>query len=274
MLPALLSLTFAAATLAYAVALALFYSHVARSEAPHRDPAPDRAAHLLALAVFLHAAYVTLSSLVAHTCPVRSAHFMFSLLSVFASVVFLLLRKRQPIDAAGILVAPIGLLFLLGTFVLGVPEPATNPTALFVAAHVLSNMLGLGLFLLAGILSALYIVHERRLKTKQHLVGRTVLPPLDTLDRMSHRLLLAGFPLLTLGVLTGAAWAHHLERGDTEFWVRALFSYATWATFLAVLLLRALAGWRGRRAALGTLLGLVLALVVIAAYALKSGGVG
>jgi len=45
-----------------------------------------------------------------------------------------------------------------------------------------------------------------------------------------------------------------------------VFGYATWLLTGAVLLLRAAAGWRGRRAAYGTIAGLVFAMAVIAVY--------
>jgi ABC-type transport system involved in cytochrome c biogenesis permease subunit len=42
-----------------------------------------------------------------------------------------------------------------------------------------------------------------------------------------------------------------------------------WALFAAVLLLRAVAGWRGRRAALGTMLGFLVACAVLFGYVLR-----
>ena len=77
---------------------------------------------------------------------------------------------------------PLGLAFLLGTFFLGKPEPAARLSPVFITFHVLANLLGIALFLLAGGAAALYLVQERRLKEKRKTARMGNLPPLDTLD--------------------------------------------------------------------------------------------
>ena len=95
------------------------------------------------------------------------------------------------------------------------------------------------------------------------------LPPLDTLDRAEHRFLLAGFPLLTLGVVTGTYWAHKLELGSPDEVLRTVLGYTTWLLIGGVLLLRAAAGWRGRRSAYGTILGMLCAAAVMVIYLVR-----
>ena len=51
---------------------------------------------------------------------------------------------------------------------------------------------------------------------------------------------------------------------------RAALSYASWVLIGGVLLLRAAAGWRGRRAAFGTILGFGLTLLVLVVYLVRS----
>jgi ABC-type uncharacterized transport system permease subunit len=117
--------------------------------------------------------------------------------------------------------------------------------------------------------AALYLVQERRLKEKKRPAGRGVLPPLDTLDTAEHRFLLAGFPLLTLGIVTGTYFAHKLESGGVDDILRTIFGYATWLLIGGVLLLRAAAGWRGRRSAYGTIAGLCCATAVLVGYLVR-----
>jgi ABC-type uncharacterized transport system permease subunit len=92
------------------------------------------------------------------------------------------------------------------------------------------------------------------------------LPPLDALDRAEHRFLLGGFPLLTIGIITGTLWARRVEMGASADVLRAAFGYVTWLVIASVLFLRAAAGWRGRRAAYGTIAGFGLAVVVLVLY--------
>jgi ABC-type uncharacterized transport system permease subunit len=80
----------------------------------------------------------------------------------------------------------------------------------------------------------------------------------------------AGFPLLTVGILTGTIWAREIQAGGAGAVARAALSYAAWSLIGGVLLLRASAGWRGRRAAVGTILGFGLTMLVLALYLLRS----
>jgi ABC-type uncharacterized transport system permease subunit len=112
------------------------------------------------------------------------------------------------------------------------------------------------------------LVQERRLKTKR-LTKIGSLPPLDTLDRAVHRFLVLGFPLLTVGVVSGTFWAYQLESGSFDEVMRIVLGYTTWLLIGSVLLLRTAAGWRGKRSAYGTLLGLGFAMSVLVAYMFK-----
>jgi ABC-type uncharacterized transport system permease subunit len=75
--------------------------------------------------------------------------------------------------------------------------------------------------------------------------------------------------LLTIGIITGTWWARQLERGSPDEVMRIVFGYATWLLIAGVLLLRAAAGWRGRRAAYGTLAGFACATAVLMVYLLR-----
>jgi ABC-type uncharacterized transport system permease subunit len=274
-------LTFVAALALYAAASVLFFVEIAPHKGPPKPvaggglkPEPPSAAariapKLLGAGAVGHAVYVSIASMVVHVCPVHSVHFTLSLLSILAIGLYLGFRARLRIHALGLLVSPLGLAFLLGTFFLGTPGPEPKLPPVFIAAHVLANLLGVALFLLAGGAAGLYLVAERRLKQKRPVKGRANLPALDTLDRAVHRFLVLGFPLLTLGVVTGTIWAKRLEMGAPGEVLRIVLGYATWLLIAMVLLLRVAAGWRGRRAAYGTIAGLGCALAVLAMYLVR-----
>jgi len=277
MTQALSAVTFGLALLFYGTASALFYLEIARLRGvgivdPEGEKRADLAPRLLAFGAIGHAGYVVLASLVAHVCPVHSVHFVLSIASLFSIAAYLTLRRRFRIQALGLLVAPLGLAFLLGTFFLGKPMPEPRLSPVFITLHVLANLLGVALFLLAGGAAVLYLVQERRIKAKKLPPGRSILPPLDTLDRAVHRFLVAGFPLLTLGIVSGTYWAQKLETGSPDEVMRTIFGYATWLLIAGVLLLRAAAGWRGRRAAYGTIAGLACATAVLVIYLVRPAG--
>lgn len=274
--------TFFVAVLLYGAASVLFFLDVARKNlrvVPETTPRPTVrhdssevhrwAPRLLGTAALSHLAYVTCASLVARVCPVNSVHFSLSFAAILAVAVYLPARRRVHIDAVGVLLAPFGLATVLGTFFLGQPAHANSLGAPFLAFHVMTNLIGAALFLLAGGSSSLYLVQERRIKHKHPQTRIRHLPPLEVLDEAGHRFLVAGFPLLTLGILTGTIWARRLESGTVDEILRSVLGYATWFVFASVLLLRAAAGFRGRRAAYGTITGLLCVAAVLVIYLLR-----
>ncbi len=161
----------------------------------------------------MHAVHVTFASFVAKVCPIHSVHFMLSVAALLAVAIYLPARRRFRVEALGLLVAPLGLVFVMGTFLLGRPEPEPRASPMFIALHVLSNLLGVALFLLAGGAAILYLVQDNRLKTKRHPIAKAF-GALETLDLAVHRFLIAAFPMVTLGIVTGTYWARKLETGS------------------------------------------------------------
>jgi ABC-type uncharacterized transport system permease subunit len=236
------------------------------------DSGRARAAIMLGLGGASHSVYVVVASFIARVCPVHSVHFILSMASLVATAVYLAARIRFKIHALGLIVAPLGLVVTLGTFFLGAAGgPEERLPASFIGFHVFANLVGEALFLLACGAAVMYLVQEKRLKNKKGLLhgSNTGLPPLDSLDKAVHRFLIAGFPLLTLGVATGTVWAQKLESGSPDEILRAVFGYATWLLIAGVLLLRVVAGWRGRRAAYGTVAGFACAVVVLLVYVFR-----
>ena len=89
------------------------------------------------------------------------------------------------------------------------------------------------------------------------------------LDTLGLRSVLVGFPLLTVGVVTGTIWAVQLHHGGFGLSAAQGFGLLSWLLFAGVLLLRVAAGWRGRKAAIGTVLGFLSTMVVLVGYMLR-----
>jgi ABC-type uncharacterized transport system permease subunit len=227
------------------------------------------APRLIAIGVPLHAAQICLWSLVLKVCPVQGIHFALSVNAMLVALAYVLARLRLRIDMVGAFVAPQALAFLLASRFVGPVDGNPRLRSALLPFHIVANLLGIALFTLAFAAAVAYLLQERRLKTKK-LDGVDRLPPIDALDRAEHRFLIAGFPLLTIGILTGTLWAREIEAGGAGEIARAVLSYASWALIGAVLLLRTAAGWRGRRAAYGTILGFGLTVLVMLLYLVRS----
>ena len=123
---------------------------------------------------------------------------------------------------------------------------------------------GLGGFALAFAVGCAYLFVRHRLK-KKRLTRIIRFPSLELLDRIQFRATLSGFVFLTLGIGAGGAWAAaSLER--TWTWdPKVFFTLVIWAWYGLALQLRLVRGWRGRWAALFSIVGfcgVVFSLVV------------
>lgn len=250
----------------YVVASVLFLRFLVRGKGDVGTVGP----RLIAVGAALHAAHICIASLVLRVCPVDGIHFPMSVASMLMCVAYVLARTRFRVEVAGAFVAPLALTSLLAwRFVGGGAEPGEGVKSLILPFHVTLNLFGIALFGLAFSAAALYLVQERLVKQKRIDGVSRRLPPLDALDRAEHRFLLAGFPLLTIGIITGTVWARRVEMGATADVLRAAFGYVTWLVIAGVLFLRAAAGWRGRRAAYGTIAGFGFAVLVLILYLVR-----
>jgi cytochrome c-type biogenesis protein CcsB len=139
--------------------------------------------------------------------------------------------------------------------------------------HVVAAILATGIFSLAGIVSALYLVKARvgeRSRVPVPSGGGSDLadepaasgilarvPSLEALDRLSYRLHAFAFPVWTFAVLiAGPIWAHYAWSRYWGWDAKEVWAFITWVVYAAYLHARATAGWKGRNAAIVALVGL------------------
>jgi ABC-type uncharacterized transport system permease subunit len=264
---------FAVTAAAYLAACVIFILYLAGAKVAG---AYVWAPRLVGLGAALHAGHIVISSLVLNVCPIKGMHFAMSVISMLACLGYSLARTRakSSFDVVGVFVAPVALTFLLASRFVNAREPSSAMKGAILPVHVLVNLVGEALFLLAFAAAVTYLVQESQLKKKKLTGVFLRLPPLDALERAEHAFLLLGFPLLTVGILTGTLWSYRVEAGSSADLWRAIFGWATWALFAAVLLLRRAAGWRGRKAAYGTIAGFGFAVIVLVMYLVRALGLG
>lgn len=262
----LANVAFSLGVIAYSVASTLYFLELLRAQSEVRA---GLASNVLAAGVACHAVHIIAASLLTHICPVASIHFALSAAALVAASSFLILRKTRGVDALGVFVGPLALTFLLAAQFVGEAQPAVEISRVLLMLHVTANLIGLGFVLLAGGTSILYLLAERRLKQKKlgQLKGR--LPSLDVLDRLSHRVLLIGFPLLTFGVVSGALFFNQLGMLSGLSFLRAILGYVTWVLVAGVLISRTFFDLRGRKTAYGTLCSAATLSLLIVFYLLR-----
>jgi len=171
---------------------------------------------------------------------------------------YLLVQVRYRLTPLGSFIAPLAFLMTLAAFTF--QEREALPEGLrtyWLPIHVAFAFLGNAVFALAFGVSLMYLVQEYQLKNKKMTFFHKRFPSLETLDRLNSRFLLWGFPLMTLGILTGSLWAG-ARWGDYWTWEsRQISSALTWLLYGGLLQGRIAAGLRGKKAAVLTILGFV-----------------
>jgi len=72
----------------------------------------------------------------------------------------------------------------------------------------------------------------------------------DTLDDLSYRTLVLGFPLLTIGIISGAVWANEAWGSYWSWDPKETWALITWLVYSFYLHTRLNKGWRGKTSAL------------------------
>ncbi len=257
-------LAFKVATVFYAVVALLGIAQLVRPGFIHH-----RALVIcLAVATCFHFSALVQRGMILSGFPVGTFHDGLSLFAFVASVIAIGIGWRgsvpQLVPMAAILVA---ILMMIANST--EPAAAQIPESLrsrWLPIHIATSFLGYALFMVAGLVSVVYLVQERRLKAKKARVQlglgpKSGLPSLEALDRLSLRLIEFGFPLLTLGLITGSLYGEDVWRSFLAWDPRIVSSLFVWVLYALLLNLRLTIGWRGRRLALLTVLGVVATLV-------------
>ncbi|MDA8412272.1 MAG: c-type cytochrome biogenesis protein CcsB [Desulfobacteraceae bacterium] len=123
--------------------------------------------------------------------------------------------------------------------------------------HVITCFLGYAAFAVACGISIMYLIRENHEKLKdasdQSIVA--TFPGSKILDDLNYKSIMVGFPLLTLGIVTGAAWANYAWGTYWSWDPKETWSLIVWFIYAAFLHARITRGWAGRRAAWLSIIG-------------------
>jgi len=165
--------------------------------------------------------------------------------------VFLGISTKRDVRWFGVFLIPAVLLTLGMAVTVLYTEAAQLVPALdsyWLVIHVSAAIVSGGAFLVAGLLSALFLVRERA-DQRESTGWASKLPSAQRLDTMAYRTIAFIMPVWTFAVVAGAIWA---EAAWGRYWgwdPKETWALITWLVFAGYLHARSTAGWRGRRAA-------------------------
>ncbi len=217
---------------------------------------------LLVGAVF-HLAAIVMRSVQIGQLAVTTGQETLSLFAWVFVVTYLILQVRLRLRILGSFVSPLAVIFMLASSLL--PAQIAPKSELFksgwVVFHVSCLFLANALFALAFSVGIMYLLQERQIKRKHFGYLYLRLPSLETLDTVSYYCLVAGFPLMTVGLVTGFAYAAIVWHSPWNWDPKEIFSLVTWVIYAVLVHERLTVGWRGRRAAWLAIIGFSAVLI-------------
>jgi cytochrome c-type biogenesis protein CcsB len=229
---------------------------------------------LSALGAAAHLVAVVARGLAVHRAPWGNMYEFVTALTCVATLFFLyvLIRYRAwslGVFVMGAVVLALGLAETVIYTAAGPLVPALQ--SYWLSIHVTAMTLATGIFFVAAVLGAMYLIAERyraRGAGKggagngnagkggaagqgsggggNGLIAR--IPSAEQLDKLTYRTVIFGFPVWTFGVIAGAIWA---DQAWGRYWgwdPVETWAFITWVLYACYLHARATAGWRGRRA--------------------------
>lgn len=140
--------------------------------------------------------------------------------------------------------------------------------------HVTVMITSYGALIVGSLFSIAYLVIDTMLKNRPETLSSRVVsssPELSTssepgffttnliltLDNLSYRIIGLGFPLLTIGILSGAVWANEAWGSYWSWDPKETWALLTWLVFAIYLHTRITRGWEGRKSAIMASLGFI-----------------
>jgi len=121
-------------------------------------------------------------------------------------------------------------------------------------AHVITCFFGYAAFGLSLALSIMYLIKRLENDPSTNIFLKLIPRP-DILDELNYQMVVIGFLMLTLGIITGAVWAHSAWGSYWTWDPKETWSLITWLIYASVIHSRMVRGWRGKRISVLCIIG-------------------
>ena len=84
-----------------------------------------------------------------------------------------------------------------------------------------------------------------------------LIPNTAIIDELSYQMVVIGFLMLTLGIITGSVWANSAWGSYWSWDPKETWSLITWLVYAALLHSRLMRGWKGKKLAILSIIGFI-----------------
>ena len=256
------SLLFNVTTFAYLISMVLFFAFLAsRSKAIGTGGSLAAYAGFIAQTIAIGLRWKESYDLGHGHAPLSNLYESVVLFSWTIILIFGILDMKYKYRIIGAFVIPFALLGMawaqLG-LASGIEPLVPALQSNWLLYHVITCFLGYACFAVACGISIMYLIKIKSESADSNSAAGGVVsmfPSARILDDMNYRAIMIGFPLLTLGIITGAAWANYAWGTYWSWDPKETWSLIVWFVYAAFLHARITRGWVGKRAAWLSIIG-------------------
>ena len=121
-------------------------------------------------------------------------------------------------------------------------------------SHVITCFFGYAAFALSFGVSIMYLLKRLDSEDKNNLFLKLI-PSTTILDDLNYQMIVIGFLMLTLGIITGSVWAHSAWGTYWSWDPKETWSLITWLVYASVIHTRLVKGWTGKKIAILSIAG-------------------
>ncbi len=187
----------------------------------------------------------------------------FALVIVF---IYLIIEYRYGLRSIGAFVTPVASIILAMTTLSDTFSDEIQPLvpalqSNWLTYHVITCFFGYAAFAISCAVSVMFLlrIYGDAEPRNSSWIAR-LLPESEKLEDMNYKAIAIGFPMLTLGIITGAAWANYAWGSYWSWDPKETWSLITWFVYATFLHARVVRGWKGKRAAVLSIIGFIAVL--------------
>ncbi|MET0094233.1 MAG: cytochrome c biogenesis protein CcsA [Sedimenticola sp.] len=179
-----------------------------------------------------------------------------SLIAWTALLLLLFSSLSKPVENLGIVLLPIAAITIIMQLHFPAKHFLSADAAWGLQVHVLISLLAYSLLALASIQAVLLAIQDHHLRHRHPGGFIRSLPPLQTMEVLLFEMIILGFVLLTVALISGFAFLDDMFAQRLVH--KTILSITAWLVFGTLLWGRFRFGWRGQKALIWTLVGFVV----------------
>ena len=214
----------------------------------------------VALGLISHTISIGIHSAITGHGPYTTSYEIAMFLAWFIVVIYFLTEWKYKIKDLGSFVIPLVFLVMLVSVFLSkdaglVPE---SEVRFWLTMHRTLSIIGYAAFSIAFAAGIMYLIQEHQVKSKKLGIMYFRMPSLEVLDDLNFKVITIGFPLFTLGFMTGSIWNTKMDQAFFSWdLAKTMPMVIVWLIYGLVFFGRMTTGLRGKKAAQFAILGFV-----------------